>query len=181
MRLLSTICCIILIILGSIVVFNIFAYTLGFFAVQREKKGKIILLLLLLLSVISLFIAEYFSTLKYINLYNLFIYLFFILLLILIIIIVNNIIDWHCDRYYNYNKIITPNNYANKNNSNENKEHVFFYKIISYIGLFYIFHEIFSEDNDSNHFQDDFYNDENYQEYDEEQNIHNNFDDSNDK
>ena len=168
MRLLTTICYIIFIVLGSIAAFNIFVYILGYFAVQIEKKGKIIFLLIILCSILFLFLSNIFLDIHYKNISNILLAISFAFFLIFIIIASINFFEWNM-RNNSKTQIPTIKNKTYKNEPN------FLFRFLSFVGMFYIFHEIFDDDDNNNDFhnqKEDFHEHENDDTYNFEDDDH---------
>lgn len=178
MRLVSTICFIIFIVLGLIVAFNIFAYVLGFFVVQRKKKGNIIFLLIFVLSIFFLSLSGLFFTMQYKYITYILFGISIALFLIFVIIVSNNLFEKYIRN--------TPENTSNnqpvvKNTSkvehhNNKNEPGFFTTVLALFGIFYIFHELI-DDNDNHNHHDYDYN--NYDNHDDHHDDYQDYDDSN--
>lgn len=163
MRFLSTLFYMILIVIGIIVSINVFAFIMGFFIIQKEQKGKIVYLYMVLL-IATLFLAALFSLFfKYEYISKFFLILSMLFLLMLAIILANNsLLDDSSEHETCYKKSITNNNSKNR--------HSMFYNTIAFLGLLYLFHEVFDDDD----YYDDYY-DDNYDHFNDE-----NFHDDND-
>ena len=156
MRFLSTLFYMILIVIGIIVSINVFAFIMGFFVIQKEQKGKIVYLYMLLL-IAALFLSALFTLtfFKYEFIAKFFLILSMLFLLMLAIIVANNsLLNDSEERDTHYTKALTNNNSKNG--------HSIFYNTLAILGLVYLFHEVF--DDDDYHYDDNYnhYNDENF-------------------
>ena len=155
MRFLNTLFYMILIVIGIIISINIYAYVMGFFVIKREEKAKIVYFYILLIAV-GLFLLAFFSEfLKYTFLSKVFLILSALFLLMLAIIVANNsLLNDSEERDTHYTKALTNNNSKNG--------HSIFYNTLAILGLVYLFHEVF--DDDDYHYDDNYnhYNDENF-------------------
>ena len=170
MRFLNTLFYMILIVIGIIISFNIYAYVMGFFVIKREEKGKIVYFFILLIAV-GLFLLAFFSEfLKYTFLSKVFLILSALFLLMLAIIVSNNSLIYGSSDSQSYNKMI----HNNKSHHTQKNGHSFLYNLFAFFGLLYLFHEVFDDD-DYDHYDNIDYDDDNYSDDSGEYN-----DDSND-
>ena len=160
MRFLSTLFYMILTVIGIIISINIFAYIMCFFIIKKEQKGKIVYLYMLLLIAVLILAALFASYFKYIYLYKTFFILSMLFLLMLAIIIANNsILDSSTEYRTHYKKDLTK--------SNSKNGHSTFYNLLAFFGLFYLFHEVFyDDDNDDSHFNNEDFHDSDNDYYD---------------
>lgn len=169
MRFLNTLFYMILIVIGIIISFNIYAYVMGFFVIKREEKGKIVYFFILLIAV-GLFLLAFFSEfLKYTFLSKVFLILSALFLLMLAIIVSNNSLIYDNSDSQSYKMI-----HNNKSHHTQKNGHSFLYNLFAFFGLLYLFHEVFDDD-DYDHYDNIDYDDDNYSDDSGEYN-----DDSND-